>query len=73
MKSNLEKTLEQLSAPYKKSEQYIQQTKYKRSGGATSTKSSVFWDSEAGYVPKYKNVSSKRTNQEEKQEQSLGR
>lgn len=73
MKSNFEKTLQQLNAPYKKVNELINNSKRTCSGAIQNP--SVFWNLEVGYVSKYKNVSTKKTNQKEQlnEEQGLGR
>jgi len=67
MKSNFEKNLEQLNAPYKKLQQKQNSHKETKKDGG---KVSVFWDPELGYVPKYKDASIKKS--EKKEEQDLG-
>lgn len=52
--SNLEKRLKQLAVPYKKNDAYIN---YKENKGnkVTDENVSLFWDTETGYVARYKN------------------
>ena len=47
--SNFEKTLKQLNAPYKKSKGY------ELFGKQNKSETSVFWDTNMGYVQKYEN------------------